>query len=314
MLTFTPNHTPTAAVIAPPPRISAARYLLSGPTRLRSLTCALPIAEICRAALMAIYGSRFQLADGRRGRSEILAGKTADGAPLQGHVHTYFLPTDEDADGFLDHLTLFAAGGFDTAHQAAMTGLTRLCFPNNADFLRVDLIGLGIADQMAVGPLGNSHIWESATPYLATRFARPKGGGAKIDFAEFLLTDLVGQLALFSARCGVETKAVGAARLAAPTDRNTAARPGPRDFTRSRLRREDNGGLRACGYFRIEFQTPVPGPVALGHNAHFGMGLFLPARKRNPPYGSESTAVARQSFCTKMDAGPLPLPEGRHYA
>ena len=47
------------------------------------------------------------------------------------------------------------------------------------------------------------------------------------------------------------------------------------DYMRSRVRRVDDGGMRHCGYFRVRFTEVVRGPVALGHNAHYGMGLFL---------------------------------------
>ena len=72
----------------------------------------LPVAESARRMLMGIYGRRFPAPDGSRGRSAIFAGKSADGEPRQGHGHAYYLPTDEDGDGRLDHLTIVAGDGF----------------------------------------------------------------------------------------------------------------------------------------------------------------------------------------------------------
>jgi CRISPR-associated protein Csb2 len=51
-----------------------------------------------------------------------------------------------------------------------------------------------------------------------------------------------------------------AERLARRDERTRAVRPGYR--------------------FRIVFPEPVPGPICLGHSAHFGLGLFVPAAGR----------------------------------
>jgi CRISPR-associated protein Csb2 len=40
---------------------------------------------------------------------------------------------------------------------------------------------------------------------------------------------------------------------------------------------DDPGARRPAGSFRLEFPRPVRGPIALGHNSHFGLGLFAPA-------------------------------------
>ncbi|HZU80094.1 MAG TPA: hypothetical protein VE991_09290 [Acidimicrobiales bacterium] len=45
------------------------------------------------------------------------------------------------------------------------------------------------------------------------------------------------------------------------------------------LRRAKQGAFPYLGThgFQLEFAEPVQGPIALGRNSHFGMGLFLPA-------------------------------------
>lgn len=263
--------------------VSVARFLISGPAHQRPFTQALPVAEISRAALMAIYGSLFPRPNGMRGQSAIFGGKDAAGVPLHGHTHAHFFITDEDADGLLDHLTVFASGSFDASHQAALGGLHRLWLPNGIDFLTAELAGMGRAEEMAAGPLGTSRVWESATPYLATRFGKGRSAKRRVHPTELAKADLAAQLALFTAGRGVGIEAIAEGQQAAPAERRGANGPGPRDFTRSRLRRKDNGGLRACGYFRIEFSRPMSGPLALGHNSHFGMGLFVPAGETPGP-------------------------------
>jgi CRISPR-associated protein Csb2 len=47
------------------------------------------------------------------------------------------------------------------------------------------------------------------------------------------------------------------------------------------LRRAKQGAFPYLGAhgFELEFAEPVQGPIALGRNSHFGMGLFLPVNK-----------------------------------
>ncbi|MFO0767833.1 MAG: hypothetical protein U0231_13835 [Nitrospiraceae bacterium] len=52
----------------------------------------------------------------------MLSGKDHQGKRLINHRHAYYLPTDEDGDGRLDHLTVYAAGGFDPDERGAALG------------------------------------------------------------------------------------------------------------------------------------------------------------------------------------------------
>ena len=47
------------------------------------------------------------------------------------------------------------------------------------------------------------------------------------------------------------------------------------EFGHRRSNAGDDG--RPVGLFRISFDRPVVGPIALGYHSHFGMGLFRPA-------------------------------------
>jgi hypothetical protein len=94
------------------------RYIIDVPV-LPFIEDTLPLAEAFRRALMGCY-KRVKLADkyGRntpenpeRFASEVFSGKDAAGRPLAGHGHAYYLPSDEDGDGRIDHLTVVAAKG-----------------------------------------------------------------------------------------------------------------------------------------------------------------------------------------------------------
>src|SRR5213596_2975831 len=97
-----------------------ARYILHG-AGLPLVEDTLPLAERARAQAMGLYSKVRQRqrygrdipADAEWYRSATLAGKDADGRPLEGHRHAFYLPTDEDDDGRLDHLTIVAEAGFD---------------------------------------------------------------------------------------------------------------------------------------------------------------------------------------------------------
>jgi CRISPR-associated protein Csb2 len=46
---------------------------------------------------------------------------------------------------------------------------------------------------------------------------------------------------------------------------------------RRRVREQGAPALRAGYWFRLRFAAPIAGPICVGHSAHFGLGLFLPA-------------------------------------
>jgi hypothetical protein len=51
-------------------------------------------------------------------------GKNEQGHPRAGHEHAFFLPADEDGDGRIDHLTVFAPMGFNPLECLAIHGGT----------------------------------------------------------------------------------------------------------------------------------------------------------------------------------------------
>ena len=73
---------------------------------------------------MGILGRQLERINGSRGNSRILSGKSDAGVVATGHGHAFYLPTDEDNDGRLDHLTLVASDGFGTDELRAIDTLT----------------------------------------------------------------------------------------------------------------------------------------------------------------------------------------------
>jgi hypothetical protein len=74
---------------------------------------------------------------------------------------------------------------------------------------KLTLANIGIAAEVVAGPLAKSALWQSATHYVATRFARTRGRGRANSPADFLISDLLGQAHGFCQRCfGAELKRV----------------------------------------------------------------------------------------------------------
>ena len=124
----------------------------------------------------------------------------------------------------------------------------------------------------------------SVTPYIATRYAKTRGRN-RIDLlspaahAQFVAHDLPQQIiavlkvdaneVIIEPLCdatGVFRVPVGDGKLSVR----------PIEFKRFRSKADDDGGVRLCGAFHLEFGRSVRGPIALGHSAHFGMGVFRP--------------------------------------
>lgn len=264
------------------PCIQVARYALDS-TVLPLVTETLPVAEAARRALMSIHG-RITERNGVRGRSRLFSGKNEAGDPLAGHRHAYYLPTDEDGDGRLDHLTIFARDGFGPDERRALDRLRQLNTGRRGEErhpLRLLLLGMGARDEYCPGPLRASAVWVSATPYIATRHARTRGRD-RIDLASpqaraaFLVADLREQVLAVLPDLAGSADDVKIEPLLDGSAFKVANRWRPIQFKRFRSKPGDDGGRRLAGAFRLTFRRPVRGPMALGYSSHFGMGLFLP--------------------------------------
>lgn len=295
--------------------ITVARYALDG-TVLPLITETLPVAESARITLMGIfkrlkldqyYGGRAPRPipnDAPRFRSDVFSGKDADGRQLTNHRHAYYLPTDEDGDGRLDHLTIVAEMGFRSDDEApevqALDQFRRLNW-GDGEPLNLLLVGLGTATDFRAMVLNDSRVWVSATPFLVTR--HPKKNGRKRDpphllgvenqqaFVQHVLRE---ELARFAERRNAtdpsslpeviridplvddEQRVYRINPQRWSGDQATGPALRPLQFKRFRRKRNDDGGSRPAGAFLIEFRNPVRGPICLGHSSHFGLGLFVP--------------------------------------
>lgn len=221
------------------------------------LTEALTVAELARRSALAWYGRLHAGAS-----SPVLSGKDVSGRPLQGHRHAFYLPVDEDGDRRIEMLLVYAPAGLGPAEQDALGAVRTLDPGKGRPELHLHLLGFGAPDRFRLRALGRSARWRSHTPFLLVRHPKVRGRGGE----PRVVDDPAAQVRLELERRGLPT----------PTALRLARGPGHRWLEFRTQRRGDTGPPGAWG-FDLEFSKPVEGPIALGRNSHFGMGLFLPA-------------------------------------
>lgn len=215
-------------------------------------------------------------------RSDVFSGKDADGEPLEGHRHAFYLPADEDGDGRLDHLTIVAEMGFGPEEVKALDRMRQLK-QDKGEPLNLVLLAIGQTEVIAAEKtLGPATTWISATPFVATRHQKTRG--RKKDPPELLGLEnqrafarqvLIEEITRLRQCCPDLPEPISVEPLNAE-HRLGACRLRPIQFKRFRRKRGDDGGRRAAGAFRIVFSRAVRGPICLGHSCHFGLGLFVP--------------------------------------
>ncbi|MBL8746052.1 MAG: type I-U CRISPR-associated protein Cas5/Cas6 [Phycisphaerae bacterium] len=279
------------------PRPQVVRFALDSKV-LPLVTDTLPVAEAVRRALIFrlvevrgrdLYKREWSRERHKAGEQPVpldgaITGKDAAGKPSTGHVHAYYLPTDEDRDGRIDHLTVFARAGFAPDEMIALERLREIR-PHGRDNashpLRVLLLGHGRLEEYRPRPVSASRVWVSATPYIATRHAKTRGRN-HVEFAsprgriEFLMADLRGQLRAVVPDFADSTDGVEIQPLLSDGWFKIGGRWRPIQFRRSRSKSGDDGARRLAGSFQITLSNEVLGPIALGYGAHFGLGLFVP--------------------------------------
>jgi CRISPR-associated protein Csb2 len=239
--------------------VTVARYALDS-TVLPLAQDALPFAEQVRRALIR---NRVDTS-----HSEAIIGKTIDGTPLEGHLHAHYLATDEDSDGRLDHVTLYALCGFDKSDLAAIGTLRTVFRQGNRPDVRLVLTGLGEVEQFINVPIfKQSRRWRSVTPFSLTRFAN-RGAGKPPRPRDLPEAQLARELRVRGLPDPISIKRIeGYAAGGRPLVRWL-------EFQTTRFNGTQGYGLAG---FEIEFAEPLNGPIAVGFGCHFGLGLFLPA-------------------------------------
>jgi CRISPR-associated protein Csb2 len=275
-------------------RPTVARLVLAGRPRPR-IEEALKIGEIFRWALMARIGASVPA---------VITGRDEHGKPLRdpAHRHAFFLPEDDDGDGSIDHLILFAQDGLELSVRHAIEDLRRLWIadpqarrsgdgnPDDEDKekgrreWRLALEGFGFPSSFPDSDLLRcSKSWVSVTPYLRPWFAKlspPESETSKMAEEECRRRGLP----IIKAEFDPDPDGSGFGRSVAVS----GGRRNVLHFHRFRSRRDLVQPDRSGAALRLTFAKPIDGPQAFGFGCHYGLGLFR-AEERHPGDGTISS-------------------------
>ena len=228
--------------------------------------------ELARKSAMAQYGRQNAGA-----KSAMLSGRSPTGEPLRGHRHAFYVPTDEDGDGRLDHLTVWTLGGLSEEEIKALVSIRALNPGGQREPVNLVYQAHGREEDFAAVSLlfGSAKRWRSLTPYVLTRHVKlrgPKNGKRMVDSPEEQIRrELQLRYADGPAVSGVGSVPHGERIKPMQEGRSGGVRAF--DFFRYR-----QGGSHAGGAFsfQIEFEKEFRGPLLLGFACHYGLGIFVP--------------------------------------
>lgn len=253
--------------------VTVVRFALDAPV-LPPLVDTLRFAEVARQAAMSQYGRR------NAGRvSSTFSGRGEDGSPLRGHRHAFYIPTDEDGDGRLDHLTIWAPGGLALDEYHALAAMEELARSRDSLVVKLVWLGEGTPSDFPAPWLGRHRRWRSQTPFVLSRHVKLRGDTQGRTVPKRVVDGPEDQLHLELRRRGypmpVAVRRLPGLRLSRGGGLGRSSKLyGWHEFHRWRSRVPPAGN--AYG-FEIEFAEDVQGPLLLGYACHFGLGLWVPA-------------------------------------
>jgi len=269
---------------------TVARWVLTGRPRPR-VEDTIRIGELMRLAAMSTFGRDKET--GRFNAPPEISGHGPDTSALRipEHAHAFWLPEDADADGWIDHVTVWLPGGFDSDARAKLSGLRKLWLnPKNRDpddaetharavkEWHLALEGFGQPEDFAPASrlFGKSRVWTSLTPFLAAGHLK-KGGYAAEVRRLLVRRKLVDEdaVAAVAVKDLQEDKDFKGLSYGGKTLR-------PIHFHRFRSRRGEHQPDSQGTVLTLTFPTDQPGPLALGFASHFGLGLFGPSHGQPP--------------------------------
>ena len=278
-------------VSARPAAVTFVRFALTG----SSLPLALDTArwgDLARRAVMSIYGRRN---DG--GASQTLSGKNEAGRPLEGHGHAFYINVDEDGDGLLDHLTVWAPSGLDVEELETVVSVTELNPGGGRTPVQLSYQAHGDVDDLSEGCdlFGQSHRWRSLTPYVPPRHVKRRrtrdihGRRRVVDGPRDQIAREI-SLRWTDGPVLVRTELQDPHEPMSPL--RSGASPGFRPLEYSRHRRAGSSGGGAYNA-TIEFAEAVRGPVTLGFACHYGLGVFVPVTDDRSVSSAQASSTER---------------------
>lgn len=243
------------------PSINVIRYAIAGNVRPK-ITESLFVGDSLKRVTMSIYGKQNQGES-----SEIFSGKRNDGEYLRGnHKHAFFLPTDEDGDKILDHITVYAKNQFDQKEMMALSCMRNI-YGQNGFSLVFERRG-NLNDFNKVPILQESKKWRSATPFVPNRHIKARGKKGE----KHIVDRPEDQIKLEISKRFDDKFRIEKIQLRGI---DSVMKCGLKPIQFKRWRKNKLSGFGAYDV-SIEFNENVQGPLSFGHGAHFGLGMFVP--------------------------------------
>lgn len=231
----------------------------------------LRISEWARMGFNAAYGNQ-----NNKDVSPSFTGKQDGQARTDCHRHAFFIPgngnwmtPNKDHHQRLDRLYVYSPEGFGSRELKVIKSirsfpdLRRRSMDPAGESERFRLIPLALVDERECSFLfGRGRVWTSWSPYLCTR--HPKKNGRDSD------TEQIRRECRLRGLPEIES----IEWLDDPSKWSQFKTRRWKDLRRND--RRNSVPLVPPRGFRIIFTAPVTGPLALGRDCHFGMGLFLP--------------------------------------
>ncbi len=200
----------------------------------------------------------------------LICGKDGQGQPLRGHRHAFFILLP-DKNGLPTRLVVWRSSPFTGDEVKALLAASEfpIAWDNGVPEWKVRLVPLSYEMPAPRGFLGESRLWESVTPFVppSERHRFRKNGRARPnESVERLLTKLL-----------LDENKPAPESVTVVEDIESAEWINLHETRNRRILKSDSRTpwVRPGFRVRIEFSSPVAGPIILGDSCHFGLGLFL---------------------------------------
>lgn len=243
--------------------VTVVRYRIDGAVR-PLLTETVEVANMFKRAAMHWYQKVGGSAD--ISASPNLSGMDASGEYLRdGHSHAFYLPTDDDGDQRLDHITIVSRTPFDPRHLDAL-GRVRFV-KQGGSRKKVTFLRRGRQSDFDLPIFGSSTRWRSATPFVPNRHVKHRGKGDKMRVIDGPVDQAIRE---------IEIRSIGKVKHV----RILPPRTRLQTFLPVQFKTWRKIGLPGFGSYalEIEFDSAVQGPLSLGHGSHYGLGMFVPVK------------------------------------
>lgn len=222
---------------------------------LPSIKDSIKIADRFHIYVNGIYGKQ----NGGR-NSEKLSGRDKFGNPLKDHKHIFIIPMDSNRDGLIDRIVIKCNNYLDESELEALFSTRKLYSNDTEEGISLIIRKIGDKDQINNGRKYSTEYFVSATPYITKRhYKRNKGS-----YSDWIKEDLKKELSHHGIPIPVSIEIIDREPITAHNFRWY-------DFETSRKQDKPFQGFG----FKISFDEPVNSPFVVGHECHFGMGLFV---------------------------------------